>query len=76
MGALHRQPGKPPLSGSLSRAPACCAGTCVACRHTHLEMEPGRRASCGFHQHTILLPGPEHEPQVPRHRDGDVEVTP
>lgn len=43
---------------------------------THLEVEPGRRARCSFHQHTIFFPGPEHEPQVPRHRDGDVEVTP
>lgn len=42
----------------------------------HLEMEPGGRACHSLHQYAILLPGPEHEPQVPGHRDGDVQVAP
>lgn len=62
--------------GILGSPFVCSTAACVAHRHTHLEMESGRCAGCGLHQHTILLPGPEHEPQVPRHRDGDVEVTP
>ena len=42
----------------------------------HLETQPGGHACGGRHQHAVLLPGPEHEPQVPGHGDGDVQVAP
>ena len=42
----------------------------------YLQMQPGRHTCRGLHQHAVLLPGPEHEPQVPGHGDGDVQITP
>lgn len=52
------------------------AHTCAARALAHLKMEPRQCAGCGLQEHTVLFSGPEHEPQVPGHGDGDVQVAP
>lgn len=75
--------GKARLQGGRPEPLVASRGCTAVLRHpgwdgapTHLEMEPGGHARRGLHQHAVLLPGPEHEPQVPGHGDDDVQVTP